>query len=298
MDKDKVRGGLHRVVEIYSGWPSGGGATGSGYIVGPNLVLTAAHTVRRKGERCEVRPLGTSEWLVADVVWSHPAPGVDAALARVADKAWADLPERSPVRWAAPLGDGMPCYALGFPDAQERPDGVRDTESMTGQLETAAGFKAQRHSVNVITPSFVPRGPRGPRDPGDDKETSWWRGMSGAALLADVPGRPILGVLAWDKARAYGASRLDAVPAATLLADEEFAALVGASSADLEQLTPGRLPLAMHDLLEAPCEQRPDELGDWLLLLPRFGSLCSGTGTGNSTGCGTGARPRPGWTSQ
>jgi tetratricopeptide (TPR) repeat protein len=269
MDKTAVRDGLQRVVEIYSDWSSGGGSIGSGYVVGPDLVLTAAHTVERKGSRCQVRPVGTSKWLEAEVVWPRrPTPGVDAALVRVQGEPWADMPERSPVRWAVPLGDGIPCLARGFPDAQERPDQVRDTERMTGRLDTTASFKAQRHSVNVLTPALRSRDPQAI---GDDEETSWWRGMSGAAMLADIPGRPILGVVAWDKTRAYGAGRLDAVPAATLLADEQFAGLVGASSGDIEQVTPDRPPVAIHKLLDDPYSPLPDGAPDWWLLLSRYG---------------------------
>ncbi|QZZ25278.1 trypsin-like peptidase domain-containing protein [Streptomyces sp. ST1015] len=81
-----------RVVEI---WNPAGGRTGSGYLLGDDLVLTSCHVLdgTPAGGAVEVRQLdalGRTRWLPADVVWL-PSPtdaDADAALLRVTDDRW------------------------------------------------------------------------------------------------------------------------------------------------------------------------------------------------------------------
>ena len=89
-----------RVMELYTplddGGRRGGGHLGSGYRVGPDVVLTAAHVVTGlptwpAGEpvpadagapgACWARPLGESDWVPAVVAWRDP--GKDAAVLRL-----------------------------------------------------------------------------------------------------------------------------------------------------------------------------------------------------------------------
>ena len=62
-----------RVVEVWAP-SSGSGTVGSGYLLGRGLALTAGHVAidgLALGGCCEVRRLGTAEWLPADlgVAW-------------------------------------------------------------------------------------------------------------------------------------------------------------------------------------------------------------------------------------
>jgi hypothetical protein len=55
-----------------------GGASGTGYVVGPDLILTASHAVAHDHE-VSVRVLGSADWIDADVIW-HGSESVDAVL--------------------------------------------------------------------------------------------------------------------------------------------------------------------------------------------------------------------------
>jgi hypothetical protein len=198
-----------RVVEVYSEDAAGTDRVGSGYLVSDQVVLTADHVVAGLPvqptdpsglERCEVRPLGLQDWLPARVV-QHDA-GRDVALLRLA----AD--------WRPPAGSPAPgwgrldgvepvgCMAVGFPWAQARPDQVRDTEHLFGQIAPLTTAKAGRLAVNVVTAPPTARPDRG----------SPWAGMSGAALFA---GPYLVGVVVVDPRR-YGTDRLQATPISAL----------------------------------------------------------------------------------
>src|SRR4051794_31148243 len=89
------------------------GMVGAGYLLGDGLVLTAGHVVDyAEGQSCEVRALGSSEWLPATRVWR--GKGCDAALLRInQDQA---APEDRVARIGRiGRGERVPCRALGFP---------------------------------------------------------------------------------------------------------------------------------------------------------------------------------------
>jgi hypothetical protein len=181
-----------RVVEVYSRDAAGKERVGSGYLVSDQVVLTANHVVdgllvsptdQSGSERCEVRLLGSGDWLPAQVAWHNPAR--DVALLRLTGH-W-QLPAGSPAPgWGRLDGDEqVGCMAVGFPWAQARPDQVRDTEQLFGQIAPLTTVKAGRLAVNVVTAPPTARPER----------TSPWAGMSGAALFA---GPYLVGVVVVD----------------------------------------------------------------------------------------------------
>jgi hypothetical protein len=201
-----------RVVEVYSRDAAGTDRVGSGYLVSDQIVLTAEHVVAGLpvhpidllgSERCEVRPLGTPDWLPAWVV-RHDATRDVALLRLTAD--WQLPTESPPPGWGRLEGvESVGCMAVGFPWAQARLDQVRDTEQLFGQLAPLTTAKAGRLALNVVT------APPSARQEG----RSPWSGMSGAALFA---GPYLVGVVVVDPRR-YGPDRLQATPISALADD-------------------------------------------------------------------------------
>lgn len=238
--------GLHRVVEVRAG-----GRTSSGYAVTADLVLTAAHGLPEEGG-ARVRTVD-GETAGAEVVWRGPS-GVDAALLRVPDAPWADDPAVGYTRWGSPGGDDVPVVARGFPRAAKVGD-LRDVETMRGTVDYGTGARHGRYGVNVRTPKL------------DTSDEPLWRGMSGAALLAE-PGGQVLGVIVYDQSVFQG-TRLLAVPAAVLLRDPEFAELTGAARDDDETVVRRDVP-TVDRLLVPPVEPLPERASDWQLLLSKY----------------------------
>ncbi|MEX3106236.1 trypsin-like peptidase domain-containing protein [Streptomyces sp. ST1020] len=190
-----------RVVEI---WNPAGGRTGSGYLLGDDLVLTSCHVLdgTPAGGAVEVRQLdalGRTRWLPADVVWL-PSPtdaDADAALLRVTDDRW-HPPPGPPVRFGRVVGrDRVPCLGLGFPGAARRSAYERDTMPVRGHVDPLHGMKSGLLTVHV--------------DTGIAPAREGWRGASGAALLC---GPRLVAVVRAEKAVAPGV--LDAVPVTAL----------------------------------------------------------------------------------
>ena len=220
MKPELRRMGAHRLVDIYAK-AAGSGRYGSGYAVGDDLVLTAAHVVR-DAPSYRVRTLDYEEF-DAELVWSDPHGRLDAALLRVAGAPWGNEPDRDSLRWGKVAENGVKCWALGFPRAQEDAARRRDVDTMHGSVDLTSAFRSKRYDVDVTAPRLL----------GAEEGRSWWQGISGAALFG--PGRELLGVLVADLS-AYGGSRLEAVRAERLLRDEEFSGLVGAGSGDVEEV--------------------------------------------------------------
>ncbi|HEY1178824.1 MAG TPA: hypothetical protein VGF17_21940, partial [Phytomonospora sp.] len=238
------RHGVHRVVEVRAD-----GRASSGYAVAADLVLTTRHGLGTADD-CRIRPLG-GEPADAHVAWRGPSD-VDAALLRVPSAPWRDDPGIAWTRWGAPEGDGVPVVARGFPKAKAG-DGARDLETMRGTVDHATSLVARRHSVNIATPELL------------SGEEGYWRGMSGAVALAE-PALQVIGVVAFDPA-AYRGRRLELIPAAELLRDEEFARLTGARAVE----DVARRDVSTVDtLLTPPSVPLPAEHSDWQLLLPRY----------------------------
>jgi hypothetical protein len=187
-------------------------SSGSGYRVGDRLVLTARHVVAPAGGaggRVLARPLGVSGWLPARVEWADADADADAALVVIEGEGWQVPAEESVLRWGElPGSDPVPCAAVGFPWASVRPDRMRDTAHVYGQLAPLGQLRQGRLDFDVASasPSARPGG-------------SPWAGMSGAGVIAD---NHLVAVVTIDPARYQG--RLVAVPTSRLLGDEGFRA--------------------------------------------------------------------------
>ncbi|MFA7764351.1 tetratricopeptide repeat protein [Streptomyces sp. NRRL S-448] len=204
---------------------------GSGYLVAPRLVLTAAHVtdgapVNQKGAVTVSRPDVDEREFAATVRWQRKDEAVDAALVEVEEghgwqtpESLSDLLARPPQRFGRLIGARPHAVTLaGFPRMQRDPDGRRLDEQLTGQIAPGTGSLAGRYEVSstdpVVSTALSGAG-------------SHWSGMSGAAVLSDDVwgGELLCGVTRRDR-RASGGSRLTATPAALLLADEDFCARI------------------------------------------------------------------------
>ena len=176
--------------------PGDEGSRGSGYLVGPGLVLTAAHVVAGArvvrvrldvGQPAEVDVLAAGWW--ADPVGHH---GTDLAVVMIAPDATAGR-EVEPARFGR-ISEGMAVLAVqafGFPRFKLRGDAAdgglrvfRDLEQVTGHAPVAANRRQGTLAVYLEDPPPAAPGHEGP---------SPWAGMSGAAVWS--AGR-IIGVAA------------------------------------------------------------------------------------------------------
>jgi hypothetical protein len=126
----------YRVCEVYVAGPESEGSS-SGYRVGDCLVLAARHVIAPvlsgPGGQVLVRPVGVPGWLSARVDWQDEDP--DAALIVIEDEGWRAPAGESVLRWGELAGsEPVPCAAVGFPWASKRPDRIRDTSHVYGQL--------------------------------------------------------------------------------------------------------------------------------------------------------------------
>jgi WD40 repeat protein/tetratricopeptide (TPR) repeat protein len=200
--------------------PAGGGRTsfGSGYLVGPRLVLTSAHVLDvDAGATVSIALPNDVDEYPAGECWRSAAG--DAALVRVTAADWnppdslRDVVSRPPQRWGELIGSSpVAVTALGFPRMQRDPaDGVRGGEQVTASISPGTGLGERWYEVSSLDPVLYRAAPDGvPGTP--------WSGMSGAPLLA---GELLCGVICRDR-QAVGGSRLRAVRAANLLADDAF----------------------------------------------------------------------------
>ncbi len=195
-----------QVVEILPGGSSG--LYGSGYQIGPNLVLTAQHVVADAEELC-VR-FGTradGEPLAADVVWNG-TDSIDLALVKIRQELSPGMAiSRSP-EWgflpstAEGLADGsVPFSAVGFPRYQggRRDSGhpFRDTVTVQGQVQLGSYHKTGMLDLTVSSVSGT--------------RQIDWKGLSGAAIF--VYGS-LVGVVVTAR---RGRDRLTGVPIAAVL---------------------------------------------------------------------------------
>jgi Trypsin-like peptidase domain len=168
--------------------PGDEGSRGSGYLVGPGLVLTAAHVVA--GARVVKVRLDVDQPAEVDVPaagwWADPVGhhGTDLAVVMIAPDATAGR-EVEPARFGW-ISEGMAVLAVqafGFPRFKLRGDAAdgglgvfRDLEHVTGHAPVAANRRQGTLAVYLDDPPPAAPEPEGP---------SPWAGMSGAAVWAD-----------------------------------------------------------------------------------------------------------------
>lgn len=250
-------------------YPAVGGRPffGSGYAVGPRLVLTAAHVLGNgvaepDPGRVTVAPapgLGRPVREVsATVIWYRKDTTADAALLAVDDADWA-VPEsllevvmRPPQRWGRMIGHRPhPVAVVGFPRMQKALDSAaRSPRRLNGTLDPTNASMDGRWEISSTDPTRNPFLTEG--------VGTRWSGMSGAAVLADAPEGDLLCGITRHDAQADGGTILTATPAELLVTDPDFIAAVtrhnGTWPPILEPVEPARLlvPAARNRDLHSP----------------------------------------------
>ncbi|MFE2413840.1 acyl carrier protein [Kitasatospora sp. NPDC059408] len=203
---------------------TGPGGPGSGYVVGPRLVLTSAHVVAREGGRVRVfRPGGDREF-VGEPVWcGTPGGRDDAALVLITDDGWRPPPGAG-VRWGRPVTSrpGLDCETWGVPDLAQRNGTAIEASQQRGHLNPGSGFVNNQYVMDLS--AYPPSWPDGVSSP--------WGGLSGAAMFCD---RLLTGVVLAESAHS-GHSALKVVPAYVLHHDASFRAVLADHAAGPQQL--------------------------------------------------------------
>lgn len=229
-----------RAAEIIVG-PPGGARRGSGYLVGPGRVLTAAHVVA-DADTAVVRFQAhrPEQWAAeATVAWTHD--GLDIAVLILPDHENDDVPPVSFGR-AGDQDAVLACTAMGFPRFKLRTDeagrSFRDTEHMDARCAVLANRREGTLDLRITAPPA--------EDP--DPERDAWEGMSGAAVFS---GGYLVGVASRHHSR-EGAGRIAAgrVDRWTHeLSTPERGSLEKLLGCDLAQL-PSAAPLDAIDLVQ------------------------------------------------
>lgn len=191
-----------QVAEVLATGSDGGLTYGSGYRIGPKLVLTCAHVLPEEPGHAEYRIRlggGRAGEFTAQLCWNGNDHGVDVALLRL-DGADAGECRRARLgAFAERSGNPRPCVAVGYPRSNLRPNGgPRDSHEARGELRLASGNK-----TGLL--EFVVAGGE-PRDVGDGPD-SYWHGFSGSAVFTGE----LLVAVASDHLGTAGPGRLDAV---------------------------------------------------------------------------------------
>ncbi|MFJ5282146.1 NACHT domain-containing protein [Streptomyces parvulus] len=195
---------------------------GSGYLLGPRLVLTAAHVVE-EGDTAEAVVLGGVGEVLCDVVWRRKDDACDAALlvARVdivPDEVSAAF---VPLRWGELVRlDAMEnCDAIGFPLVQRDERGNLNSEQLSGRVKPGSSMVSGRY---VLESSGTPPQPTAGQSP--------WSGLSGAGLFCKgaLIGVVVTAPTGWHN------GRVEAVPVRVIADDPGFREALGRySSADV-----------------------------------------------------------------
>ena len=251
---------------------SGGRSVGSGTLVGPALVLTAAHVVFDDGHpatHVEVSGVNAAA-VAARLIWpssygmaAKDSGQLDAALLAITDPSW--LPPQLPaLRWGRLTGrrPGVACEATGFPRALIGPERVRDTDQVSAQINPGSRRVLGRYDLTVI--SAVPTPLRDRPSP--------WGGLSGAGVFA---GGMLVAVVIVDERGGYSGDRLSAVPIYRLVADAGFTTMVSAAGGGLSG--PRQLESVELDGVLSPLHRRTSRRADSatrspaMLLRPEMG---------------------------
>ncbi|MFF1809671.1 NACHT domain-containing protein [Streptomyces sp. NPDC058251] len=189
-----------------------GGRQGSGYLLGPRLVLTAAHVVSPDTETHVIVP-GKSRPVRCQTIWSAYEKDVDAALL-LAESELYEPPQRQSEVEPVTLGrlEGLQAWpgahAIGYPDVQRDQDGNMDTDQITGVLKPGSGILRGTYALDVAHVVPTPR----------DGLTSPWAGLSGAPLFIESA---LVGIVRADQ-NGWRNSRILVTPISKILDDANF----------------------------------------------------------------------------
>ncbi len=226
---DTVSELVGRVTEVWSN--AMGGTTGTGYLVGTDLILTALHVVRHDGAppatEIAVRPLLAANnldglqdaelvWPPADLFNDQP---LDAALLRLRNLKCQVAPRIDLGKPKNPPDClNLPLMAVGFPAFAPKAGDRQDTEQINGIAPLASSIVAGKYQIAELQDTQ--------KKQVDDSLD--WRGMSGAPLLSE--GR-LIGLLV---ARKSANQRYDfsGIRIEKLLEDAAFRAYVGPCMVD------------------------------------------------------------------
>lgn len=239
-----------RLADIRAGDARQRRTRGSGYLIGPRLVLTARHVVvKRKTGRSWTRIAvrvghpdahhGPIAQRRATVCWTHP-DGEDVALLEL------DKPVQVPgrVRWGRPVGTtALPYTGLGFPLHTAGADGARGIEQLRGMLPPLASG-GPGGGLYVLDQEAAPR----LRSDG----LRAWGGVSGAAVFCQDL---LVGVAIWDDEE-HENRRLHAIPAHVFATEPAFTAHVTTPGGPVPELT----PVDAQPLPDEPLELRIDAI--------------------------------------
>ncbi|MGX1886960.1 acyl carrier protein [Streptomyces sp. NPDC055287] len=203
---------------------TGPGGPGSGYSVGPRLVLTSAHVAAPEGGRVRVFHPGGDREFVGETVWRGTPGGLDdAALVLVTDDGWR-LPPGAGVRWGRLVTSrpAQECETWGVPDLVQRPKTAVEASQQCGHVNPGSGFVNNQYVMDLTAhPQSWPSGISSP-----------WGGLSGAAMFCD---RLLTGVVLAESAHS-GHAALKVVPAYVLHHDASFRAVLAAHGAGWQPL--------------------------------------------------------------
>ncbi|MFF7639032.1 NACHT domain-containing protein [Streptomyces canus] len=203
-----------------------GGHQGSGYLLSPRVVLTAAHVVAH-GSDIRVHVPGGRGPVRCRRVWRREDEPCDAALLLAEEPLTDDDPGRAWNRWGrvrdlAPLPG---CEAIGYPYVQRDGEGRLESEHVTGTVKRGSALLRQTYVIDIDKEPAPRTGGGSP-----------WAGFSGAALFA----RGLLvGVVTAD-AEGWRHGRMKATPAGELLDDASFVEILaefGCPAPDLRDVS-------------------------------------------------------------
>ncbi|MFJ1793042.1 NACHT domain-containing protein [Kitasatospora griseola] len=183
-----------------------GATQGSGILLSPRLVLTAAHV---GGSSPEAAVLDGTGWARCITVWR--STDLDAALL-LANRDLVPANRFAPLRWGAVRTlDPVPgCHLTGFPLVGRDEEGRLDTVQVPATLAPATGRRADRQTL--LVQQYPPRTRRGTDSP--------WSGLSGAGVVFRDR---LIGIAVQDRQPdTWQHSQFALVPTGALLGDPGF----------------------------------------------------------------------------
>ncbi|MYS10450.1 hypothetical protein GTW71_29335, partial [Streptomyces sp. SID6041] len=196
-----------RVLGVLS--PGGGNrpAVTSGYLIGPSLVLTCAHTVPSPGAQVRLAEPDSPVGWSGTVLWRGQDDGDDAALVGIDDPTWQPSPDMSQ-RWGflATSRSSVPGEAWGVTAGTAWGESTGTVEHVIGSIEPSSLLVRHRYAfAHADPPPVTSRVP--------------WAGMSGAPVFC---GGLLTGIVSTDASGQTDRTLWEAVRVRDLLRDPSF----------------------------------------------------------------------------